>query len=35
MKEFNNIFKKGGILKFQAGGSGEIKQGNKSWLRRQ
>lgn len=30
MKEFNNLFKKGGILKFQAGGTGEIKADTRS-----
>lgn len=34
MKEFNNLFKRGGILKFQAGGTGEIKPDNRSWLKR-
>lgn len=35
MREFNNLFKKGGILKFQAGGTGEIKSDDRSWLRKQ
>lgn len=35
MKEFNNLFKKGGILKFQAGGTGEIKADTRPWLKRQ
>lgn len=30
MREFNNLFKKGGVLKFQAGGTGEIKPDNRS-----
>lgn len=34
MKEFNNLFKKGGILKFQAGGTGEIRPDNRSWLKK-
>lgn len=30
MREFNNLFKKGGVLKFQAGGTGEIKSDDRS-----
>lgn len=34
MKEFNNLFKKGGVLKFQAGGTGELRPDNRSWLKK-